>query len=147
MEEVLLDTDALIEIHSRPEVIPAILAEYRCLISQVTLYEYLFGLIYIGRDLEGEKKALEQAYEVIPLSQPILKRALRIDLELTKRGERLEFRDLVVGATAIELATRLVTGNLKHFERMSEFGLSILPLDELIREVERPGRRESEDQI
>ena len=139
VEEVLLDTDALIELHRRPEILSAVLARYRCYISQITLYEYLFGLIYLGRDLDEEKSVLEHVYEVIPVSQPILGRALRVDLELTKRGERLEFRDLIVGATAIELGVSLVTGNLRHFERMSEFGLNVLPLDKLMREVGAAG--------
>jgi len=135
VEEVLLDTDALIELHRRPEVLSTVLARYRCRISQITLYEYLFGLIYLGRDLDEEKSVLEQVYEVVPISQPILRRALGVDLELTRRGERLEFRDLVIGATAIELGVSLVTGNLRHFERMSEFGLSVLRLERLMREV------------
>jgi len=88
VEEVLLDTDALIELHRRPEVLSTVLARYRCHVSQITLYEYLFGLIYLGRDLDEEKGVLEQAYEVVPISQPILRRALRVDLELARGAGR-----------------------------------------------------------
>ncbi len=143
MEEVLLDTDALIELHRRPETLSTVLDRYRCLISQITLYEYLFGLAYLGRDLDEEKGALERVYEVVPISQTILRRALMVDLELTRRGERLEFRDLIVGASAIELGVGLVTGNLRHFERMSQFGLGLIPLDEFVRAAGSAGGRRS----
>ena len=131
VEKILLDTDALIELHKNRKELNRVLLSFDCHISIVSLYEYLFGLIYRGRDLEESKRYMEELYYVVPLTQEILKRALTLDVDLTKEGHRLEFRDLVMGATAIEMNMPLVTGNIKHFERMKAHGLSILPLSSL----------------
>ncbi len=128
VEEVLLDTDALIELHKDEKVLKAAHISYDMGISVVTLYEYLFGLAYIGKDVERWKEVLDSLYEVVPLDQGIIKRALLLDVKLSKRGLRLEFRDLIVGASALERGLPLVTGNVKHFERLEEEGLALVEL-------------------
>ncbi len=132
VEEVLLDTDALIELHKNRERVRRAHILYNMYISVINLYEYLFGLIRRGRDLEREKAALESLYEVIPLDQGVLSRALVLDVELTGLGYRLEFRDLIVGASALERGLSLVTGNIRHFRRLEDKGLSVLRLKDFL---------------
>ncbi len=132
VEEVLLDTDALIELHKDRERVRRAHLIYDMYISVINLYEYLFGLVYVGRDLEREKVTLESLYEVIPLDQRVLRRALILDVELTGLGHRLEFRDLIVGASALERELSLVTGNIKHFKRLEDEGLSLLHLRDFL---------------
>ncbi len=132
MEEVLLDTDALIELHKNRERVRRAHILYNMYISVINLYEYLFGLIRRGRDLEREKAALESLYEVIPLDQGVLSRALVLDVELTGLGYRLEFRDLIVGASALERGLSLVTGNIRHFRKLEDKGLSVLRLKDFL---------------
>ncbi len=132
VEEVLLDTDALIELHKNRERVRRAHILYNMYISVINLYEYLFGLIRRGRDLEREKAALESLYEVIPLDQGVLSRALVLDVELTGLGYRLEFRDLIVGASALERGLSLVTGNIRHFRKLEDKGLSVLRLKDFL---------------
>ncbi len=76
VEKILLDTDALIELHKRVEELEKVLLSFDCYVSIISLYEFLFGLMYKGRDLEESKEYIEQLYNVVPLTQGILKRAL-----------------------------------------------------------------------
>ncbi len=110
VEEVLLDTDALIELHKDERVLKAAHISYYMSIPVVTLYEYLFGLAYIDKDVERWKEVLDSLYEVVPLDQEIIKKTLLLDVKLSKLGLRLEFRDLIVGASALERNLPLVKG-------------------------------------
>nr|MDO8045195.1 hypothetical protein [Candidatus Baldrarchaeota archaeon] len=50
----------------------------------------------------------------------------------SKRGEKLDFRDIAIGASAIVEGLVLVSGNLSHFERMKKFGLKFSPQNEFL---------------
>ncbi|MCD6244178.1 MAG: hypothetical protein J7J65_02950 [Candidatus Korarchaeota archaeon] len=65
----------------------------------------------------------------------MLRRALLLDVGLSKIGLRLEFRDLIVGASALERGLPLVTGNLRHFERLEEEGLSLIDLRDFMEKL------------
>ena len=134
MEEVvLLDTDAIIELHKeRNKKIFLRIKETKTLnISIVTLYEYIFGEAYLGKDYTKIKRSLESVYNIVPLNQEILLKTIELDLELTRRGEKIELRDLIIAATAIEKEIPLVTGNTKHFQRFQQYGLKLVPLETL----------------
>ncbi|MCD6348088.1 MAG: hypothetical protein J7L91_00485 [Candidatus Korarchaeota archaeon] len=45
--------------------------------------------------------------------------------ELTRVRTRLGLSDLTVRATAVELGLALVSGNMKHFERMSRLQITL----------------------
>ncbi len=75
-DRALTSTDALIELHKRAEELEKVLLSFDCYVPIISLYEFLFGLMYKGRDLEESKEYMEKLYNVIPLTQGILKRAL-----------------------------------------------------------------------
>ncbi len=131
-ERIMLDTDALIDLYRKKnrEIFLKALERYHIYVSFITLYEFLFGEVYIGRKLEDTKRGLERVVSIIPLDQEILGRMIEIDVELTRRGIQLEFEDLAIGATAIVNDLPLVSANISHFKRLTGYGLKLMSLDE-----------------
>ena len=64
------------------------------------------------------------AIEIHPVTAQIARRAGRLDGELAKEGLRTAFPDLLIGVTALELGFSVLTGNLRHFNRIP--GLIVL---------------------
>ncbi len=124
MVSVLIDTDVLIDVMRNKELLWEMQLRGSA-ISIITLYEYLFGECYIGKDIKTVKESLEKIFQVIDLDQQIICKAIEIDVYLTKNGEKMSIRDLIIGATAIVYDLMLVTRNVEHFERLKKFGLKI----------------------
>lgn len=130
VEGILLDTDILIEAEKDEEIFNR-LRKKILLISVISLYEFVFGEAYIGRDISKVKEKAEEIYYVINLNQPVLNQAIQIDMALSKEGEKLSFRDLIIGATAIVHETPLLTKNVKQFRRLEKFGLKLRNLEDI----------------
>ncbi len=82
--------------------------------------------VWMGRKNSEKTEELLARLTTIPLDQKSAKRAGDIHRELAKNGNIIEFRDLFVGAIAIENGLVLATLNKKHFERLADFGLKML---------------------
>ena len=63
-------------------------------------------------------EALLLSVEIVQTDLPILKRFAMIKASLERSGNIIADADLLVAATAMEKGSKLVTGNLKHFERI-----------------------------
>ena len=88
-----------------------------CFISVITLYEFCRGKVEPAR----AKAILEEICMVIGLENDVILKAMEIWRKL--RGSRVDERDLLIASTAISKRLPLYTRNLKHFERLKEFGL------------------------
>ncbi|RLF11364.1 MAG: type II toxin-antitoxin system VapC family toxin [Thermoprotei archaeon] len=90
-------------------------------ISVVTVHEYLRGIHYLyGGTSKLEEKLLKaeselSAFQVMPYTYEIARRAAFIDAYLAKRGRIISFPDAVIAATAIHYDLTLVTRNTRHF--------------------------------
>lgn len=131
--EHVIDTSALIELHkeAREPLAHSLKEKGTVVLSIITLYEYLFGEAYLGKDITPIKKSLERLYAQQSLDQKILLKTLELDVELTKRGKRLQLRDLIIGATALVRDATLVTEDTEHFARLKEYGLRYKTLSEM----------------
>lgn len=67
-------------------------------------------------------------FTILDLSPSVCKRSGKIGAELMKTGLGIEFRDLLIGVTALHLNLLLVTNNLRHFSRIK--GLKVKKPDE-----------------
>ena len=83
------------------------------------------GELYYGAaksQKQAERKAevdrLRAALTSIPLQGSVIERFGRLKASLEKQGERLADADLLIAATTLENDLTLVTGNLKHFQRI-----------------------------
>jgi len=118
MEQVLLDTDYLIDIERGRAKLP----RAQVLISWITLYEFIRG----RSDYAEVKNRLERALTVVYPTNEILVKAAEIYRDLRRKGELVDERDLLIAATAIALGIPLKTRNITHYQRLTKYGLKLL---------------------
>jgi len=117
----VLDTSVIIEIldGGSTDVVDELLDKYRVLyIPWISLYEYLYGHKYIGKNPIERKKLVERLGVIIWVTQNILLRALELDVSLSKKGLKIPFSDVLIAATAFEMNSELVTMDVRHFSRI-----------------------------
>lgn len=128
----LFDTDAVSELlRSKPaaqyvEWVRAVPREEQH-ISAVTvgeLYHGAFRSKATARHLDNIETRLLPAVTILPYDQAVAKVFGRIRAELEAAGTRLDDADLQIGATALHHGLELVTGNIRHFSRISELRLN-----------------------
>jgi predicted nucleic acid-binding protein len=61
-------------------------------------------------------------HEVLAFSESTAELAGKIDADLLRTGQPIGRADPMIAATAIEHALVLITGNVKHFERVQALG-------------------------
>lgn len=89
-------------------------------ISLITYGEIYEG-IYYGRNPKAAEAGFRnflRKVDVLPLSQPIMRRFARIRGELRRKGQLISDPDLLIAATAIHHDLTLLTGNARHFQRV-----------------------------
>lgn len=130
----LFDTDAVSEVlRSRPlpdflewlETVP----RERQFTSAVTvgeLYEGAFRSAARDRHLDNIEERVLPAVTVLPYDEGVARVFGQLRAHLEKRGQLLPDADLQIAATALYHGLQLVTGNLRHFERVPE--LEICPV-------------------
>ena len=130
VQRLVIDTDVLILLERRGKL-EDLINVYEIYITFVTLYEYIRGLRKMGktkRELNLIDGYLKKLFEVIwPTSRALLL-ASDIWSDLSKTGEILDDRDLLIGALCIDRGLPLWTLNRKHFERLSTYGLKLIDL-------------------
>lgn len=89
-----------------------------CKISEITLAELYFGAVK-----SGQQKHFEDVYEIKDLFEqyPIsnsLKEYGEIRWQLERTGMKIDHFDTLIAATALQEDLILVTGNIKHFNRI-----------------------------
>jgi len=130
----LFDTDAISEL-LRPQPLPRYVEWLRTVpredqyTSAVTIGE-LFKGAYRSRAREHHLRNIEErilpAVTVLPYDVATARVYGRIRAELEAAGQILADADLQIAATALHHNLELVTGNLRHFERIA--GLRIAPI-------------------
>jgi len=116
-ERVLIDTDSLIDYYrEKLELNP----EDTYHISEITAYELVRGT----KDIEETKRMIEESFTIIWLDNRIMIKASQIWRDLKKKGELVEDRDLLIGATAIVGGLRLFTGNAGHYDKLRQYELN-----------------------
>jgi predicted nucleic acid-binding protein len=63
-------------------------------------------------------EALLSAVPVVAITLPIIRVFAEIDAQLAAAGTRLPTSDLLIGSTALARGEDILTGNLRHFQRI-----------------------------
>jgi len=122
----LFDTDAISELLRR-KPLPSYVRWLKTVpredqfISAVTVGELYHGAYRSPareRYLDGIEQRVLHAGTILPYDTAIAKVFGRLRAELERAGMRLDDADLQFAATAIHHNLELVTGNLRHFERI-----------------------------
>lgn len=88
-----------------------------CKISIITLAELFFGAFKSGRDKHfNDVSEISKLFETYPIQHT--RKYGEIRWELERQGLRIGDMDIFIAATAFEEDAILVTGNVKHFERI-----------------------------
>ena len=128
----LFDTDAVSEL-LRPKPAAAYVRWLRSVpredqfVSAITigeLYQGAYGSAAKDRHLENIETRIIPAVTILPFDVATAKVFGRIRAELYALGKPLEDADLQIAATALYHGLKLVTGNLRHFQRVPELLLS-----------------------
>lgn len=126
--KIFLDTDFLIDFLRNKEFAISFIKEneknHLC-ISIISLYELFYGAF----KSQSPKKLLSveklaSRVNVFGVDYEIAKEGARIYADLEKRGKTLEFKDVLIGTTALVNRGNFKTNNIKHFERIE--GLRII---------------------
>lgn len=91
-----------------------------CCLSEITLAELIYGA-YCSKDPKNnlfQVFQMETLFEIIPISE-CLETYAKDKHYLRLKGLPIDDFDLLIGATAKKYNLRLVTDNLKHFERLN----------------------------
>lgn len=115
-EGVLVDTDVLIDFVRENTDLP----QEPLYITEITLYEFIRG----SKNISKAKTLLEEGFSVIFHDNPVIQKASEIWVNIKERGEILDDRDILIGATSAVKKIPLLTRNRKHYERLEEFGVT-----------------------
>lgn len=130
MEDAVLDSDALVDAFELG------IEKFSGLrTTHISLYEFLRGLAFIGKDVGAHKAYLEASLEVLPFDNRSVLKASDVYAKLRRKGALVEDPDLVIASICMANGLPIVTGNLKHFKRFEEHGLSLRPKDEFMMAV------------
>jgi tRNA(fMet)-specific endonuclease VapC len=120
---ILLDTDVCIELLKGNERVLQRRDQYD---GPVGICFMTIAELYYGAEKSKEPtknidtiEKLLLSLEIIQADIPILKRFGTIKADLQKQGMPVADADVLIAATTLEKAERLVTGNAKHFERIA----------------------------
>ena len=89
-----------------------------CKISEITIAELFYGAYNSGKEEHFDDVAvIAEMFEQYPISSSLRKYA-NIRWLLKEKGKPVDHLDLFIAATALTEELTLVTGNVKHFERI-----------------------------
>lgn len=113
---VLVDTDMLIDYVKGAAELPL----EPLFITEITLYEFVRGT----KNVSKAKALIEEAFLIVYHDNPIIQKASEIWVQIKRRGEILDDRDILIGAASAVRGMPLLTRNKKHYERLKDFGVT-----------------------
>jgi predicted nucleic acid-binding protein len=72
-------------------------------------------------------EAILAAIPTVPITLTVMRVFGELDAKLVQRGQRLPVSDLLIGSTALSRKDQVVTGNVRHFDRIP--GLRVIRYD------------------
>lgn len=126
--KMVVDTGIFIDFFRKTDKKNSILyqlpSDSELLVSAVTLYELQMGAT--DEIKKRDVQLLINPLTVLPFTKEVAQRAGDIYHDLRKRNQMIEFRDIFIGATAIETGLPILTKNKKHFKRIK--GLTLIDI-------------------
>jgi tRNA(fMet)-specific endonuclease VapC len=135
---LILDSSVVIAAERRGDTVALLLkqvaarvGDQEAALSSIGLVELVHG---IYRAKTPQTRTRREAFVnellvnliVYPFTRDVAMLAGKLDGEQQSRGVVIPFGDLLIGATALSLDYSLITGNLRHFQRIP--GLSVLQI-------------------
>jgi len=132
---IVLDSSVVIAAERRGDTVSQFLkqiltklGDQEAVLSSIGLVELVHG-IHRARAPEIRQQRENFIHELLadvavyPFTEDLALLAGKIDAEQQMRGVNIPFADLLIGATALALGYSVLTGNLRHFQKIP--GLSV----------------------
>ncbi len=89
-------------------------------LSSMTVYELYYGVGYTDKSANERRKvdSVISSRRVLPADSSVMKKAGRIDGELSREGAKVGQADVVIAATALLQNKKVLTRNQNEFERI-----------------------------
>ncbi|RLG55606.1 MAG: PIN domain nuclease [Candidatus Hydrothermarchaeota archaeon] len=123
LEILCLDTDILIDFlrgeTKTTKEVKKLEDLFELTTTAINLFELYYGVYKTGRDRNVNAiRELENRLEVLKFTSTSAKISGEILSKLEKKGEAIDFRDVMIASIGIENDVALYTRNVKHFERV-----------------------------
>jgi len=120
---ILVDTTVLIDFLRKEKKEKSLLWKLRekysyIAISAISVFELFAGAT--DEQKENDVKVLLKWFDIIDLNEEIAEMCGKILIELRKSNKLIEYRDLFIGVSALFYDLKLVTLNIRHFDRIPE---------------------------
>ena len=128
MASYCLDTDVIVNIIRGRQPLDFIVSVSALGVSTtiINLMELYYGAYKSGKTSDlALVDSLSKNLVIVQISDGDVRLAGKIMAELDNKGLRTDFRDVMVGAICINRDLILITRNMKNFNRMKIFGLSV----------------------
>lgn len=121
--QYLLDSDVIINYLRGKIKVERKIKEAELYISIITLGELVYGA-YKSLNIQESLKTAEGfisdlSIKIIDVSKEVIYEFGAIKADLEEKGQRLEDFDILIAATAKANSLKLVTNNIKHFQRIT----------------------------
>jgi len=121
MECKCLDTDILIDFLRGKEravkYVESMRKNNRLATTVINVFELYYGAYKYKRDTEKLNEFL-QSMEILPFTIIEAEKAAEIEANLESRGEVIGLKDVLISSIAISNNCTIVTGNVKHFNKI-----------------------------
>lgn len=121
-----IDTDVLIDL-SRTSLIAFVTKDLGLAITTITAYEYTRGMAFLGRDPAKVINELRNRFSIINLNTESIIKSSQIYADLRKKGQLIPDPDILIASICITNNIPLSTKNTKHFNRLTTYGLKLIP--------------------
>lgn len=122
---VLIDTSIVIEYlrsqNRKVSTFVKLFKDKKLCMSTISIFE-----LYNGATTESKKQDIEtlcEEIEIIDFDRNIAKTSSIIYRDLRSKNKLIEFRDILISATALQYDLPVATLNIKHFERIENLQL------------------------
>lgn len=120
----LLDTNVIVDHLRGKKAIAAALIKKGSAVSIITQAELIYGAYKSKKPQENLTKIREMlenlAISTVSLSEDTIDAYGQTKARLETKGQKLDEFDLLIAATVLSLGLTLVTGNVRHFNRISQ---------------------------
>lgn len=130
MEKIVLDTDVLIGLlrndHTTAELVKSLEKGNELGATDINAFELYRGA-YKSNKSEGELAATKGLLNTLFLAgtnEAAMELAAKIIIDLERKGNPVDIRDLFIGSICLVNSFKLLTKNKKHFERLK--GLELI---------------------
>ncbi|ASJ00652.1 type II toxin-antitoxin system VapC family toxin [Thermococcus gorgonarius] len=138
-KRIIFDSSALLRMHTKrnKDLLELALMRFEILVPQISVYEYLFTKVFLGKNPDHVMAVLKELYHIVPLDDEIIVKGAIITKNLLKSRTKMLTTDILVGVTAIVKNALLITDSPEQYKPLKKYGLDVISTEKFIGELEQ----------